>query len=359
MAPATTVPPIDPSTETLDKRVSPATGSADHPLWAYRGELKSPTHYSSERAKPASDAGVLVSHLQRTEIFRDYQQAFESITGLPLVLRKVGSFQPPLLGSKRLNPFCAQMTLRNKSCAACLLLQQRVEDEATHESKTLECFAGLNESAVPVRVGTKLVGYLQTGQVFLLPPTKKRFKEMMHAIEGHRSYSEMDELEVAYFQTRIVPRKQYELIVRLLTIFAEHLATISNQLLVGASSAEPPAVTKARAFIAEHFSEDMHLRDVARAVNMSAFYFCKIFKNTTHLTFTNYLARVRIEAVKQKLLTTHTRIAEAAFATGFQSLSQFNRIFRQVAGESPSDFRGRLHRHSPPLLSPKRVVKLT
>jgi AraC-like DNA-binding protein len=310
-------------------------------------------------AKPASDADVLVSHLQRTEIFRDYQQAFESITGLPLVLRKAGSFQPPLHGSKRLNPFCAQMKQRNKSCAACLLLQQRVEDEATHESKTLECFAGLNESAVPVRVGTKLVGYLQTGQVFLLPPTKKRFKDVMHAFGGPRFDSEMHELEVAYFQTRIVPRKQYELIVRLLTIFAEHLAAISNQLLVSAASAELPAMTKARAFIAEHYSEDMHLRDVARAVNMSAFYFCKVFKNTTHLNFTNYLARMRIEAVKQMLLTPHTRVAEAAFAAGFQSLSQFNRIFRQVAGESPSDFRGRLHSHSHPLVAPHIAVKLT
>jgi AraC-like DNA-binding protein len=37
------------------------------------------------------------------------------------------------------------------------------------------------------------------------------------------------------------------------------------------------------------------------------------------------------------------RVSEAAYATGFQSLSQFNRVFRRVAGESPSVYRERLH----------------
>ena len=51
-------------------------------------------------------AGV-VSRLQKSEIFRDYQRAFQTATGLPLVLRAVGSFQPPLRGSKQVNAFCA------------------------------------------------------------------------------------------------------------------------------------------------------------------------------------------------------------------------------------------------------------
>jgi hypothetical protein len=111
-----------------------------------------------------SDAiGTVVSHLRRSEIFRDYQNAFEITTGLPLDLRQAGSFNAPLHGSKRLNPFCAAMAHTNKSCAACLQLQQRVEDQATHEPKTLECFSGLSGSAVAVRVGQTVVGFLQTG----------------------------------------------------------------------------------------------------------------------------------------------------------------------------------------------------
>lgn len=82
---------------------------------------------------------------------------------------------------------------------------------------------------------------------------------------------------------------------------------------------------------------------MARAVNMSAFYFCKSFRKATGMTFTDYLARVRVEKVRNLLLNPHKRISEAAYEAGFQSLSQFNRVFRRVAGEAPTAYRARLH----------------
>ena len=72
--------------------------------------------------------------------------------------------------------------------------------------------------------------------------------------------------------------------------------------MIKAAAAEPPAVSKARAFIAEHLGEPLSLTQVARAANMSAFYFCKIFKGATGLTFTDYVARARVEKTKQLLL---------------------------------------------------------
>ncbi len=112
--------------------------------------------------------------MQQSEIFRDYREAFESTTGLPLTLRAAGSFQPPQAGSKQLNPFCALMAGRSKTCAACLQLQQRAEQAATANPATLECFAGLADSVVPIRVGDQVVAYLQTGQILLRAPSRAR-----------------------------------------------------------------------------------------------------------------------------------------------------------------------------------------
>jgi AraC-like DNA-binding protein len=103
---------------------------------------------------------------------------------------------------------------------------------------------------------------------------------------------------------------------------------------------------KARSFIAEHQGEEITLSQVARAVNMSPFYFCKMFKKATGVNFTEYVSRVRVERVKELLLNPHTRVSEAAFEAGFQSLSQFNRAFRRIAGEAPSDYRDRIHPHA-------------
>ena len=303
-------------------------------------------------ASPCATAAKVVTQLQHSPVYREYHQAFEATTGLPLALRPAGSFQTPLHGSRQVNPFCALMAGTNKTCAACLLLQQRVEQGADTGAKTLQCFAGLSESAVPVRVGANVLGYLQTGQVFLQAPTERRFKAIKRQLLEWNPTADLPRLKTAWFATRVLARRQYDSVVSLLTVFAQHLSAISNQVMVQETGAEPPVVARARAYITEHHGEALSLREVAGAVNTSAFYFCKIFKRATGLTFTEYLARHRIERVKEMLLNPHTRISEAAYTAGFQSLSQFNRIFRRVAGEAPSSYRERLHGARPPGLRP-------
>jgi AraC-like DNA-binding protein/ligand-binding sensor protein len=289
----------------------------------------------------------LVQRMQTSEIFRDYQQAFETTTGLPLTLRAAGSFSPPQAGSKRANPFCDLMAARSKTCAACLQLQQRVEQAAAVTSKTLACFAGLSDSAVPIRVGDEVVAYLQTGQVFLRPPSPAGFKRTVRQLAAWGVAFDPKKLEAAYFQTRVLGPSHYESAVQLLAIFAQHISGLANQLMVTESQAEAPVVAKARAYIAAQLGDDLTLVQVARAVNMSAFYFCKVFKKATGLTLTDYIARARVEKVKHLLLNPHTRVSEAAYAAGFQSLSQFNRTFRRVTGQAPTVYRDKLHGTAP------------
>lgn len=285
----------------------------------------------------------VVTRLKSSQIFRDYQDAFETATGLPLVLRAAGSFAPPLRGSKQIASFCVLMGGANKSCSACLQLQAKLESEAVDGCRTVECFAGLSESVVPIRIGEKTIAYLQTGQVLMRPPTEKNFRTAMAQLEKWKSTVDVEQLRTAYFETRVLTRARYGAVLRLLSSFAQHLSLVSNELMIKQTAAEPPAIAKARAFIAEQLGEELCLEQVARAANTSPFYFCKIFKAATGLTFTDYVARARIEKTKQLLLNPHTRISEAAYAAGFQSLSQFNRVFRRIVGEAPTDYRDHLH----------------
>lgn len=111
----------------------------------------------------------------------------------------------------------------------------------------------------------------------------------------------------------------------------------------GGLRSEAPAITRARQFIAEKHAEELSLTGVAQAVNMRAFYFCKSFQKATGMTFTDYLARIRVEKAKNLLLNPHKRVSDDAHEAGFQSLSQFNRVFRRVAGGSPTIYREHLH----------------
>ncbi len=291
----------------------------------------------------AQQSRTLVAQLRRSQILRDYEKAFRQTTGLPISLRAIEAFDLPHQGDPRQNPFCALMTQTNQSCAACLQFQRKVEEEARQQSKTLRCFAGLCDSAVPVRVGENLIAFLQTGQVLLHTPTRATFQKATRHLLRWGAEVDLNRLEEAYFQSRVVTRRQYEAMLRLLTIFAQHLSTLSNQLMVQSSTAESPAIAKARVLIEDRHAEELTLSVVAQSVNMSAFYFCKMFKKATGMTFTDYLARVRVEKVKHILLNPHKRASEAAYEVGFQSLSQFNRVFRRIAGESTTAYRNRMH----------------
>jgi YesN/AraC family two-component response regulator len=130
--------------------------------------------------------------------------------------------------------------------------------------------------------------------------------------------------------------------VKLLSIFAQHISIISNQIAMQHDNAEPPVITKAKAFIEQNHAEDLSLGTVAKAVNTSTFYFCKMFKKATGINFTEYVSRVRIEKSKNLLLNPNLRVSEIAYEIGFQSLTHFNRVFKKIVGQSPTEYRGQL-----------------
>ena len=114
---------------------------------------------------------------------------------------------------------------------------------------------------------------------------------------------------------------------------------VSNQLLVQVETAEPHVITRAKQFINDHYAEDLSLEQVAKAVNVSTFYFCKLFHRVTGVKFTEYLSSVRIEKAKDLLLNRNLRISEIAYQVGFQSLTHFNRVFKIILGRSPTTYR--------------------
>ena len=139
--------------------------------------------------------------------------------------------------------------------------------------------------------------------------------------------------------SKVLAPGQYEAFVQLLKVFSRHLSLIADHLPAAPASAEPPLVNRARAYIDAHQQEDLHVEDVSKALNISVFYFCKVFKKATGMTFTEYLSKVRVLKARTLLENPHVRVAEVAFAAGFQSLTHFNRIFRKLTGQSPTAYR--------------------
>ena len=285
---------------------------------------------------------ALVDALASSRIYRDYERAFTDITGLPIALQPVETWQLPHHGKRNENPYCAMLSKKSRACAACLQVQERLCKKAQHEPETTVCASGLSETAVPIHMSDQLIGFLRFGQIFRKKPTTAQFEKVLKQTTRWGLDVDHETLRKAFFSSPVISQKEHESAVKLLTIFAQHLAMLSNQVFIQQENAEPPVISKARAYIHDHQTEEISLGQVAKAVNMSSYYFCKMFKKVTGINFTDYVARVRIEKSKNLLLNPNLRVSEIAFEVGFQSLTHFNRVFKKILGQSPTEYRAQL-----------------
>lgn len=281
----------------------------------------------------------MFSALQDSKLFREYQEAFQNATGMPLALRRAKSAHFEQDPGQKNNPFCEILARSNQVCAECFAMQKRLEEETDLAPKTLHCFAGLCETAIPVRVGENVVAFLQTGQILLHRPEKAQFNKIARQLLEWGTQVDLKRAEEAWLGTTVLGEPQYDSLLRLLTVFATHLAECANALSLQASNTPVPSIIKAKDYIDAHIQDDVSLGEVARAVNVSANYFSELFKKATGINFADYVSRVRVEKTKHLLSDTNRQITEIAFDVGFKSLSQFNRTFRRHAGMSPRAYR--------------------
>jgi AraC-like DNA-binding protein len=279
--------------------------------------------------------------LRRSRLFRNYEQVFSEATGLALALRPVDYWQLEHQGKKNENPFCALLAERPATLSVCLQAHDQMIRHTGDLPHTVTCPFGLTETAVPIKLGEQTIGYLRIGQVLRHMPAKTDTTKVSRELErcGVRFSGE---IRKAWERNPLIPSEKYNATVRLLAFFADQLSALSNQLLTEKNNSEPPLVLKAREYIDKHKNEELSLADVAKTAGASVFHFCKVFHKATGLTFTDYVARIRLEDARTRLLNPNLRVSEIAYDVGFQSLTQFNRTFKRVFGQSPSEFRARL-----------------
>ena len=251
-------------------------GRADFP------ETRKSGNPFAELDKIRADERALVEALVNSEVYQEYEKAFSETTGMPVALRPV---------------------------------------ESWHLSQHGKRAAGTGDATVPVRLGDRIIGFLQqTGEL----------ETAGNALPESKS------------EAKVVSSEQRVTAIKKLNIFAQYISLLSNQVLGQQKNSEPSAITRAKEYIHEHYTEQLSLGRVAKAVNTSTFYFCKMFKKTTGVNFTDYLSQMRIEKSKSLLLNPDLRVSEIAFAVGFQSLTHFNRVFKKIVGQSPTQYRAQL-----------------
>jgi AraC-like DNA-binding protein len=92
-------------------------------------------------------------------------------------------------------------------------------------------------------------------------------------------------------------------------------------------------------YIEKNYCEDICLKDIANAAGFSEFYFSRLFKEITEKSFHQFLIEFRIKKAEILLTDSNYSISEAAYSSGFSSISTFDRLFKKIKGCSPQEFR--------------------
>lgn len=98
-------------------------------------------------------------------------------------------------------------------------------------------------------------------------------------------------------------------------------------------------VEQAKAFIDGHYSSDLSLDEVSREINISPYYFSKLFKDETGGNFIDYVTAIRMEKAKELLSTTDKSMKEICSEVGYADPNYFSRSFKKNVGITPTEYK--------------------
>ena len=101
-------------------------------------------------------------------------------------------------------------------------------------------------------------------------------------------------------------------------------------------------IKQALKLIAERHTDNISQAEVAANIGLNPYYFSKLFNEYTQMSFPAYLAGIRVQSAINLLTDERLSITDCAFMSGFQSTTTFNKVFHEVTGCTPREYR-KLH----------------
>ena len=275
---------------------------------------------------------------------------FRQMTGLAAFLVPASASQK-LVGFGKLEPdFCRQLaTACEGGCGECYPTQRELFRllDGKLRPQSVCCAGGMVQFAVPVVAGGRHLATVVGGKVRVRPAGNKQFMALADRLGLGANEQGLRELRTAYFHSPLLTPAKFRQAVRLLDVLARFFEGAIALRPAPIPAAESPHVVKARAYVLDHLGERVTTQQVARALNLNSSYFCRHFHRHTGVTFHTYLAQVRVEKAKARLLQSLDPITEICYVSGFQSVSDFNRVFKAKVGTTPSKFRGNARQPGP------------
>jgi len=124
--------------------------------------------------------------------------------------------------------------------------------------------------------------------------------------------------------------------------FIEKMKRAVGNISTGSKNHIHHQIKKAMEYIEENYSKDISLDEISEKLNISSYYFSKLFKENQGEGFVEYLTRIRIEKAKEMLTNPEKSIKEVGIACGYSDPNYFSRIFKKSTGITPSEYKEKM-----------------
>ncbi|WP_028298802.1 AraC family transcriptional regulator [Olivibacter sitiensis] len=190
----------------------------------------------------------------------------------------------------------------------------------------------------------------QLASLFNLP----EMNMLQQFVRDHNKGFKVPDEDVKQITRRIALLKQAKAVDQLMHFFylllslckiSHKLNPLSGGVSTYMSDSEGMRISEIYAFIAQNFSKSITLEDVAYKANLTPQAFCRYFKKHTGKTFVSFLNEMRVhEASKQLASRKCDSISCVAYSAGFNSITNFNRVFKSIIGKSPKEYMENMQR---------------
>ena len=269
--------------------------------------------------------------------------AFHSATGMGIRVSHAEAATPLWTCE---NPFCHLMRVCGNRATPCRAKRVFNSNTSGVPVMTWRCSAGLEHVAVAVPGAAGVAGWIESGQVFLAPPQREDFIGFCQRHPDWREPGALVEAEAAFFATPVLTRERLEAGTKLLRLVAREIEPLVRHHSASSSVPSHDPVEKAKQYVARNLGEMIRLSELAEHVTLCPAHLCRVFKRRTGQTLGDFIADARVERAKRLLAQTGSRAVDAAYAAGFQSVRQFNHVFKARTRLTPSQYRRSLQSSS-------------
>jgi AraC-like DNA-binding protein/ligand-binding sensor protein len=281
---------------------------------------------------------VTFEHLAALPVLNDFCHLMWQLFSVHMCLFSPDGVKQHRIPDRR-SEFCDKMI----SCPAGYEHCFRCDQESFHKAAaqrrpfSYRCHAGLTEFVIPLCIEDEAICYLMGGQVLDKSPTRAHWantrKKLLAEGVDPRPLAE------CFKNLPVLEASREANLLLLMELVGNYIAQGQYDLVAVRQDQAQRAVQLARAFISNHAGEPLKLETVAGAIHVSRRSLTRFLKQETGRSFVDLLQESRVRRACREMEDADKQCAAIAFAAGFGSIHQFNRVFKKWMGMPPLQWR--------------------